>query len=159
MVTEGYKMQAQHEQSNREIERNYMRDLACVLGIDMPQQLLEYDAFMELARSKVKRLQTKIEMLMSQREPYKPVSSYEITTENLNQATQIRGVTQAGHRPLSPSQNTALYQPFNDAMIEKNRTPVKSPFALVSQATAPQEKGSTFQLKSLASEKLRDNSK
>jgi len=43
LVTESYKWQAQHEKSFREIERNYMRDLAGVLGIDMPQQALEYD--------------------------------------------------------------------------------------------------------------------
>ena len=90
LITEGYKLQAQHEKASREIERNYMRDLAGVLGIDMPQQLLEYDAFMELAKSKVKRLQTKIDMLMSQRETFKPVSSYEITNDNLSQANQIR---------------------------------------------------------------------
>lgn len=36
MITEGYKMQAQHEKSYREVERNYMRDLAGVLGIDLP---------------------------------------------------------------------------------------------------------------------------
>ena len=43
MITEGYKSQAQHEKAYREIEKNYMRDLSGVLGIDMPQQLLEYD--------------------------------------------------------------------------------------------------------------------
>ena len=62
MITEGYKMQAQQEKAVREIEKNYMRDLAKVLGIDMPQQLLEYDQFIELA--KFKRFQTKIDMLM-----------------------------------------------------------------------------------------------
>ena len=36
MITEGYKMQAQHEKAYREVERSYMRDLAGVLGIDMP---------------------------------------------------------------------------------------------------------------------------
>ena len=65
MVTENYKKQAQHEKAYREVERSYMRDLASVLGIDLPQKMIEYDAFMELARGKVKRLQTKIEMLMS----------------------------------------------------------------------------------------------
>ena len=37
MITEGYKMSAQHEKAYREIEKTYMRDLATVLGIDMPQ--------------------------------------------------------------------------------------------------------------------------
>ena len=37
LITEGYKMQAQHEKAYRDIERNYMRDLAGVLSIDLPQ--------------------------------------------------------------------------------------------------------------------------
>ena len=63
-----------------------MRDLAGVLSIDLPQQLLEYDQFIELARSKVTRLTTKIKMLMSQREPFQATSSYELTDANMNAA-------------------------------------------------------------------------
>ena len=48
-------MQAQQEKTYREIERNYMRDLALVLGIDMPSRMLEYDQFIELAKSKIVR--------------------------------------------------------------------------------------------------------
>ena len=43
MVTETYKMQAKHEKAYREVENRYMRDLAGVIGIDMPQQLLDYE--------------------------------------------------------------------------------------------------------------------
>ena len=86
MITEGYKMQAQHEKAYREIEKNYMRDLAGVLGIDLPQQALEYDQFIELAMSKYKRMQTKVEMLMQHREPFKPMSSHQLTSDNMEAA-------------------------------------------------------------------------
>ena len=55
LVAEQYKMQAQQEKTYREIERNYMRDLALVLGINMPSRMLEYDQFIELAKSKIVR--------------------------------------------------------------------------------------------------------
>ena len=90
MVTETYKMQAKHEKAYREVENRYMRDLAGVMGIDMPQQLLDYEQFMELAKGKIKRWQTKIDMLMQQREPSKPGASYDLTKDNMNQAIQIR---------------------------------------------------------------------
>lgn len=84
MVTEGYKMQAQQQQTYKDVEKNYVRDLAAVLGIDMPyQEQVEYGAFIELVRNKVNRLQTKIEMLTANREPYNP---YEATSQNLNQS-------------------------------------------------------------------------
>ena len=46
--------------------------------------MCEYDRFVELAKSKITRLQTKIEMLMQNREPFTATTSAELTTENLN---------------------------------------------------------------------------
>jgi len=93
---------------------------------------------MELAQSKIKRLQTKIEMLMSQREPFKPVSSYELTSENMNQAKQIRGFSE--RRESETRSSRAKPEPIH--------TPIKSPFSLVGVSAEMQ--GHSLTLQSLA---------
>lgn len=60
-----FRSQALQEKLYREVERKYMRDLADALQIDIPHKLIEYDGFIELAKHKVKRLKTKIEMLLA----------------------------------------------------------------------------------------------
>ena len=90
MLTEGLKLQALNEKEYREMEKRYMRDFSLILGIDQPQQMVEYDAFVEMVRSKIQRLNTKVEMLMCQREPYKATSSQALTQNYLDEAEHIK---------------------------------------------------------------------
>ena len=124
-----------------------MRDMAQVVGIDLPQKMIDYEAFMDLARGKVRRLQTKIEMLMSQREPYKPVTSYELTQENQQQIDHIRN--EPTQRKQIPS--LAILSRNQPEQVEE---PVKSPFSLVDSATHGQHQTRSYALQSLASERL-----
>ena len=79
LMTEGLKLQALNEKEYREMERKYMRDLSSILDIDQPQQMADYQTFVDMVRSKVQRLNTKIEMLMGQREPLKITTSSNAT--------------------------------------------------------------------------------
>ena len=42
-----------NEKEYREMEKRYMRDFSLILGIDQPQQMVEYDTFVEMVRSKI----------------------------------------------------------------------------------------------------------
>ena len=58
LLTESLKLTAQNEKEYREMERKYMRDFSLILEIDQPQQMVEYDTFVQMVRSKIQRLNT-----------------------------------------------------------------------------------------------------
>ena len=90
LMTEGLKLQALNEKEYREMEKKYMRDFSAILGIDQPQQMVDYTTFVEMVRSKVQRMNTKIEMLMGQREPLKITTSSNATQGYLDEAERIK---------------------------------------------------------------------
>lgn len=84
LETEGLRLQAANEKAYREMERRYMKDFAEILQIDLPQQLMEYGQFSEMAKSKIKRLHAKIDMLMQSRDSLRKVHSpRQISTNNI----------------------------------------------------------------------------
>ena len=90
LMTEGLKLQALNEKEYREMEKKYMRDFSAILGIDQPQQMVDYTTFVEMVKSKIQRMNTKIEMLMGQREPLKITTSSNATQGYLDQAEHIK---------------------------------------------------------------------
>ena len=65
-----------------------MRDFSLILEIDQPQQMVEYETFVQMVKSKVTRLNTKIDLLTYQREPY--TSSDGLTNHYIKEAEQIK---------------------------------------------------------------------
>ena len=68
LLEESLKLHALNEQEFRKQEQAYMRDFAEICGISLPAQLIDYKTFVEMARSKVLRLNTKIQILTTAKE-------------------------------------------------------------------------------------------
>ena len=151
LLTESLKLQALNEKEYRDMERRYMRDFSMILGIDQPQKMVDYETFIEMAKSKVQRLSTKIDLLMCQREPNKVGSSQTLTQNYLNEAEYIKQhgiVTDEGEaehdqrlfdrrkklleQKLAQSQQSSIYSDQQLRIAPQQQS--KSPFTLVSSA-------------------------
>ena len=70
------------------MEKKYMRDFSLILEIDQPMQMVEYETFVQMVKSKVTRLNTKIDLLTYQREPHS--SSDGLTKHYMKEAEHIK---------------------------------------------------------------------